>query len=151
MARRGALLGLFVLVVCAGCVSPRTRTSTETPGPATPATPTTTATPTADDPTTVAATERTSGPASRTVTTGDTTDCPYSLHADVATEAQHSRTDFTNHVLAYADLPPARQREFRAAVANGSTELGGTLPETWAGPRIVDYRGEGYYVVASVC
>jgi hypothetical protein len=143
---RTALLGLVVLgVVCAGCVSPQAPQATTTPESAT-------GTPTATSPAaeskTVTTTERESDPETQTVTTGYTTDCPYALHVDVASEGQRSRTD---RVLAYSDLSPARQREFDAARADGSTELGETLPETWAGPRIVSYRGEQYYAVAAVC
>jgi hypothetical protein len=141
---RTALLGLVVLgVVWAGCVSPQAPQAT-----ATPESTAGTATPPATESTTVTGTEREPGPESQTVTTGYTTDCPHALHVDIASAGQRSRTD---RVLAYSDLAPARQREFDAARADGSTELGETLPETWAGPRIVNYRGEQYYAVASVC
>lgn len=141
MACRPMLVGLlvFALVVCAGCVIPQaSETSTDAP----------TSQPATDTSMTVTTTERTSASRTATVTTGYTTDCQYSLQVDVATDAQRSRTD---RELAYSELSPARQREFDAALASGSTELGDTLPEAWAGPRLVSYQGEQYYAVASVC
>lgn len=90
----------------------------------------------------------TSGPDTSTRTTGDTTDCPYYLQVDVASDSQLSRTDRT---IDYSALPPARQRDFEAALTNGSVELGDALPDTWGAPRIVTYRGEQYYTVAYVC
>jgi hypothetical protein len=134
MNRRPVLLGLLLLVVCTGCL-----------GPGSPATPV--STPPADDPTPTATTGS-STPAIPRGTTGYTTDCPYYLQVDVATDGHRSRTDETSE---YAELPPARQREFEAALANGSIALGDTLPETWDAPRIVTYRDEQYYTVASVC
>lgn len=147
MSRRLAPRCLLVLalVVCAGCVSPQ---APQTPTAASTSPPTTDAPATGATTTTLTTAERPSGPATSTVRTDYATDCPYSLQVDVATDAQRSRID---RVVAYSALSPARQREFDAARANGSTELGDTLPETWAGPRIVSYQREQYYAVASVC
>ena len=129
------LLGLSLLVCCAGCVSPQS--------PATPP-----ATPTTGDPTVTQPTTITPGTGTVTTPTGYTTDCPYFLQVAVATDTQRSRTDRT---LEYAELPPARQEEFEAALANGTVELGETLPEPWGSPRIVTYRDGQYYAVASTC
>jgi hypothetical protein len=67
---------------------------------------------------------------------------------DVASDSQLSRTD---EVLDDSELPPARQREFEAALTEGSIELGETLPEPWNSPRIITYQSEQYYAVAYVC
>ncbi|QKY21001.1 hypothetical protein B4589_011680 [Halolamina sp. CBA1230] len=72
------------------------------------------------------------------------TDCPYVLSVDPAGEASGDRIE-------YADLPEQRQGEFDRALADGSVELGETLPEEWSEPRIVEYEGAEYYAVASVC
>jgi len=80
------------------------------------------------------------------VTTGYGTDCPYIVSADRATERQ--RTD-TDRRVDYENLSTERQQEFRQAIG-GSVEMA-TLPEVWSGPVLVNYEGEQYYVVASVC
>ena len=72
------------------------------------------------------------------------TDCPSVLSVDPAGEASGDRIE-------YADLPEQRQGEFDRALADGSVELGETLPEVWSEPRIVVYDGAEYYAVASVC
>ena len=76
------------------------------------------------------------------------TDCPYHLHANVASESQLERID---RQVAYANLSESRQEEFRRAVSTGSVEVGNALPEPWGGPVLVEYEGERYAVVASVC
>lgn len=136
MPSRSVLLGLlFVSVLCAGCTSPQAPQSpTSTTG--------------TDEPTPSTTTESTAVTDADTRTTGDTTDCPYYLQVDVATNSQLSQID---EVLEFSELPPARQREFEAALADGSVELSDTLSETWASPRIVNFSGEQYYTVAYVC
>jgi hypothetical protein len=75
-------------------------------------------------------------------------DCPYYLSVDPAGEDERARVDETR---TFSELSPERQREFEEALRNGSTKLGTDLPSTWAGPRIVQYQGDHYYTVASVC
>lgn len=135
MSRKSILCGLLFLVFCAGCLSPQS--------PTTPA-----STPPTDDLTATTTTTDTSETSTSTRTTGFSTDCPYYLQVDVATDGQLSRTD---EVVDYSALPPARQREFEAALTEGSIELGETLPEPWSSPRIVTYQAEQYYAVAYVC
>lgn len=72
------------------------------------------------------------------------TDCPYVLTVDEAGAADGDRID-------YADLSTDRQREFDRAREAGEYELGDSLPETWSGPRIVEYEGTEYHVSAYVC
>jgi hypothetical protein len=129
------LFGLLLLVFCAGCLSPQSPTTPASTPPTDDLTATTTATESAE-----------TGTSTRR--TGYSTECPYYLQVDVATDGQLSRTD---EDLEYSELPPARQREFEAALAKGSIELGETLPDTWSSPRIVTYQDEQYYAVAYVC
>ena len=84
---------------------------------------------------------------SSTATGSDGTVCPYTVFASVATESQRDRID--RHVDA-ANLSAPRRAEFERMVESGSVSLE-TLPETWASPVLVDYRGETYYVVAQTC
>ena len=135
MSRKSVLYGLLFLVVFAGCLSPQSS-------------PTPVSTPPTDDLTATTTVTDTTEAGTSTRTTGYSTDCPYYLQVDIATDGQLSRTD---EVLEYSELPPARQREFEAALAKGSIELGDALPETWAAPQIVTYRDEQYYTVAYVC
>jgi hypothetical protein len=127
--------GLLLLVVCAGCLGPQS--------PPTPASSSTT-----DDQTATTTPTDTAETDTSSVTTGYSTDCPHYLQVDVASDGQLSRTD---EVVDYSALPPARQREFEAALANESIQLGDALPDTWGSPLIVTYRGEQYYTVAYVC
>jgi hypothetical protein len=135
MSRTSVSVGLLLLVVCAGCLSPQS--------PSTPA-----SSPTTDDLTTTTTPTGTSETDTSPVTTGYATECPHYLQVDVASDSQLSRTD---EVLDYSELPPARQREFEAALTNGSVELGDALPDTWGSPLIVTYQGEQYYTVAYAC
>jgi hypothetical protein len=135
MSRTSIRYGLLLLVLCAGCLSPQSP-----PGQP--------STPPADDPTATTIPTDSSETSTSTRTTGYSTDCPYYLQVDVATEGQLSRTD---EVVDYSALPPARQREFEAALSEGSIALGETLPEPWSSPRIITYQSEQYYAVASVC
>jgi hypothetical protein len=136
MVSRSVLLGLLVVsVVCAGCTSPQT--------PQSPTSKSLT-----DEPTPSTITGNTAVTDTDTRRTANTTACPYYLQVNVATDGQLSRVE---EVLEFSELPPERQREFEAALANGSVELGDTLSETWAAPRIVTSSGEQYYAVAYVC
>ncbi|WP_136591139.1 hypothetical protein [Salinigranum halophilum] len=116
---------LVALALCAGCASPSAPQ---------PSTPTDALPPSTTD---TAATTR-----------GAATDCPPTLQVTVATDSQRSRTD---RRVEFAALAPARQREFEAALANGTVELDDALPEPWSAPLLVEYRGEQYYAVAQVC
>jgi hypothetical protein len=135
MPSRSVLLGLlFVSVLCAGCTSPQAPQSASTT--------------VTDEPAPRTTTGETAVTDADTRATGDTTDCPYYLQVDVATDSQLSRVE---GVLEFSELPPERQREFKTARVDGSIELGDTLSETWASPRIVNLSGEQYYTVAYVC
>ena len=123
-----------VMLVGAGCLAGPAVTDAPAESPSA-TSPTTTASPGAATPATDA-----------TVTVG--TDCPYRLSVAVATASQRDRVD---RRVAFADLDEARRQEFRAAREDGETELGDQLPETWGSPVLVEYEGETYHAVASVC
>ena len=135
LSRASISFGLFILVVCAGCLGPQSP-------------PTAASSPTTDDLTATTTPTDTAKTDTSPVTTGYSTDCPHYLQVDVASDSQLSRTD---EVVDYSALPPARQREFEAALTEGSIELGETLPEPWSAPRIITYQSEQYYAVAYVC
>lgn len=86
-------------------------------------------------------------PAAPTATPTQSTDCPPALIVEPASDEQVDRIDSR---LAYANLSAERQAEFDRAAAAGSAELS-TVPETWAGPRIVTRDGEQYYAVVELC
>ncbi|ELZ29353.1 hypothetical protein C475_04014 [Halosimplex carlsbadense 2-9-1] len=85
-------------------------------------------------------------PTDTSTATPDPFDCPYVLEADPATDDQKERID---RRIDYEDLDAARQSEFDRML-NGATEVE-SLPERWASPVLVNYRGAEYYVVASTC
>ena len=140
MVPRVLALLACLLLVGAGCLAGPAATDTPTESPTkTVETPATTATSPTSDPT---------ADESGTRSASYGTNCPYRLHGDVASESDRDRID---RRVAYANLSEPRQEEFRRAVSAGSVELGNTLPEPWGGPVLVEYEGELYTVVASVC
>ena len=72
------------------------------------------------------------------------TDCPAVLTVEEAGAAGGER-------IAYENLSAARQEEFDRALTRGEYELGDSVPETWSGPRIVEYEGTEYTVSVYVC
>lgn len=140
MRLRIALLTALLVgsLVLAGCTATQEREARTTEATTTRAT----------EVTTTGTTATTTGTTAATATTASYLNCPYHLSVESAREEQISRVDET---LTYRELPPERRREFDAALGNGSAELGTELPATWERPRIVRYRGDRYYTVASVC